>query len=452
MTEYGPDVQGGGVSTSLNEYVSSVTENFPRISKGRSIESSIAGRNKLDVLPVNNSNDGDGIRDRYVEFRVAGVQGQFLDLSTLTIDLMVSVSSSDGSTLSDTDYVMFVNGLSNTLFKSCTCYFNEQMIESNALFNYHSFIKMITTISKEKMDSIGGASFYYRDYEGAKGIVDTYTEEYFTGGNAFEKTLAKTCKAQGISMTAPLLLDISSLDAYLLDSTDVRIRLELANNSWIMNTHQPGVNLKFKIDSIKLWVDRVVPRLEALNSLNQALSMKALQYTYNRTLYKTYVLGVNQTSLVAELPFTQIIPQNLTMCIVDMASLNGEYSRNGLYFTHADLSHVHITINGSTVYNIRSEFPHHTARLYYSTLEALGLETHNSLTFNAFKEGRTLCAFNFVPENIDNGIPLDKSGNLRVNLTFNKGHTSNLVIMFFAETTGIIEINSHRNVRCIVRA
>lgn len=452
MTELGPVVSGGGVSTSLNEYIASVTENFPRISKGRNIESSIAARHKLDVLPVNSNDGGDGIPDRYVECRAAGVPGQFLDLSTLTLDMKVSVTVTDGSNLTTTDYVMLANGLSNTLFKSCTCYFNEQMVESNALYNYHSFIKMITTVSENKMDSIGRTSFYYRDYKGAKGIVDTYTEDYFTGGSEFEKKLAKNCKEHGLSLTAPLFLDIASLDAYLLDSTDLRIRLELANNSWIMNTHQAGTNLKFKINSMKLWVDRVVPRTEALNSLNQALTMKALQYTYNRTLYKTYVLGVNQTTLVAELPFAQIIPQNLIMAIVDMESLNGAYNRNGLYFTHADLSHVHITINGSTVYNIRSEFPHHAARLYYSTLEALGLETQNSLTFSAFQEGRTLCAFNFVTENIDNGIPLDQSGNMRINLTFNKGHSSNLVIMFFAETTGIIEINSHRNVRCIVRA
>lgn len=107
--------------------------------------------------------------------------------------------------------------------------------------------------------------------------------------------------------------------------------------------------------------------------------MKTMQYTYNRTLYKTYVLGANQTSLVAELPFSQIIPQNLMMAIVDMNSMQGTFNKNGLYFTHADLSHVHITINGSTIYNIPSSFPHHATRLFYSTIESLGVET---LVFN----------------------------------------------------------------------
>lgn len=259
-------------------------------------------------------------------------------------------------------------------------------------------------------------------------------------------------KEHGLSMTAPLLLDIASLDAYLLDSTDVRIRLELASKSWILNTSQDGNAFKFVLESARLWVDRVVPHASALSSLNTSLVSKSLQYTYNRTLYKTYVLGVNQTSLLAELPFAQIIPQNLIMLMVDMDSMAGSYKKNGLYLTHADLGHVHISINGSTVYNIRSQFPHHVSRLFYSTLEGLGLETANNLTLQTFGKGQTICAFNFVTEDVENGIPLEKSGNMRISLTFNKGYNRNLVIIFFADTTGVIDIDAHRQVTCQVRA
>ena len=43
--------------------------------------------------------------------------------------------------------------------------------------------------------------------------------------------MSSNLKEHGLSMTAPLLLDIASLDAYLLDDTDVRVRLKLANES-----------------------------------------------------------------------------------------------------------------------------------------------------------------------------------------------------------------------------
>lgn len=44
----------------------------------------------------------------------------FLDLSTLTID-RVSLSKEDGSKLGEGDHVVLAKGLSNALFKGCTC-------------------------------------------------------------------------------------------------------------------------------------------------------------------------------------------------------------------------------------------------------------------------------------------------------------------------------------------
>lgn len=452
MVDYGLDVHGGGVTSPLSEYSLAVSESFPRISRPRSVEASIAGRCKLDILPINLDGNKDGINDTYLEFRIPGTSGQFLDLSTLSLELRVSISKGDGTKLTDSDHVVFVNGLSNTMFKSCTCYINEQLVESSALFNYHSFLKMITTLPQEKIDSLGHTAFFRNEGAGTKSIPNVFTQEFFTSATTNEKEMMTACKEYGLSMRAPLLMDISSLDAYLLDSVDVRIRLELASKSWILNTDQDGDAFRFKLESARLWVDRVMPHVAAMESLNESLLSRSLSYTFTRSLYKTYVLPANQTSLIAELPFSQIIPQNLLMAIVDMNAMQGRYDKNGLYFSHADLSHVHITINGSTVYNIRSAFPHHTAGIYYSTLEALGLETRNSLTFQAFKAGRTVCAFNFVTEDIENGIPLEKSGNLRISLSFAQAQKQNLIIIFFAETLGLIDIDSRRHVKCIVRA
>ena len=350
MSPYGPDVEGAGVYTPLREYMASVTENFPRVMHTRTIESSIASRRKLDILPVNLGTDNT-ITDNYIEYRIPGVVGHFLDMSSLTLDLEISIVKEDGSKLTDADHVIFTNGLSNTLFKSCSCYLNEQMVESNALFNYHSFIKMITSISPEKIDFLGRSAFLYRDDMGTSGILDKFTENDFTNANDVEKSVIKKCK-KVISLTAPLFLDLTTLDAYLLDRTDVRIRLEIANKSWVLNTHQDGTAYKIKIDSARMWVDRVIPHTAALQSLEKSLTLRPMQYTYNRTLYKTYVLGANQTSLVIELPYAQIIPQTMFMAVVDMESFSGDYTRNGLYFNHSDLSHVHISVNGSSVYNL----------------------------------------------------------------------------------------------------
>ena len=196
--------------------------------------------------------------------------------------------------------------------------------------------------------------------------------------NKQDKLMLSNLKEHGLSMNAPLLLDTASLGAYLLDDTDVRVRLELANESWVLNTHQDGNSFKFNLDSAKLWVDRIVP--------------------WNPSIRP------------------------------------------------------YITINGSSVYHIHNNFAYHVSGLFYATLKGLGLETNNNLSLSAFVANRTICAFNLVTEDVDNGIPLDKTGNMRVQLTFNQGRNRNLVIIFFANTTGVIEIDTHRQVTCQVSA
>ena len=124
------------------------------------------------------------------------------------------------------------------------------------------------------------------------------------------------------------------------------------------------------------------------------------------------------------------------MLIVDMDSVLVAYKKNGLYFTHANLSEVNVTIKFSSVYHIHSNFPHHVSQLFYATLKCLGLETNKNLFLSAFAAARTICAFDFVTEDVDNGIPLDKTGNMDMQLTFNQGQKRNLVIIFFATPQG----------------
>ncbi len=99
------------------------------------------------------------------------------------------MAKADGAPLDDDDHFVFSNGLNNMMFKSSACYFNEQLVESSSLFNYHAFIKMTTTISYDKIDSIGCVAFYHRNYDGSKGIMNKFDEGYFTGGNKNEKQM-----------------------------------------------------------------------------------------------------------------------------------------------------------------------------------------------------------------------------------------------------------------------
>ena len=449
MSVIGPNTPGAGVEIPISRYIAGVTDNFPRVNRNRIVEVSIAGRERIDILPVNLTSDR-RLEGGYIEFRIPGITGRFLDLSKISLEVKLSLLKTGNVKLEADDYLNLVNGAGNTLFKSVQVYIGDRLVESNPFFNYSSYIKLLSTFKKSNIDTIGNLGYLFNE----KKIEDTYIAASFTGGTAELKERINNLKTNGLHLNFPLMLDVSSLEQFLLDNIPVRIRLELASNNWAINTHQVTADYKLQIDDAKLWIDRIIPNTNALLSLNSSLGKgnKSVDYMFSRTLYKTYVVSANQTSHIIDLPWNQIIPDKLYLCMTDLASFSGNFNRNPLYFQHADVTNIQVQINGVPLYNISAKFPHQTAQAYYETCSALGLGYDHLLTFEGFKNGGTLFVFDFSNEQLDDIIPLEKSGNLRISLTFSSGVAHNRLILLFGESMGILNIYEDRTVMCDVRA
>ena len=437
------------------EYINSVVDEFPKITKGRAIESSIASRYVTDILPVNLSSNL-RITDKYLEFRIEGVRGAFIDLSKLILELKLSLSKTDGQTkLGDDDHFSFINGIGNTLFKSVQVYIGDQVCESNPLYSYWSYIKMLTSFSPDSMETLGQLMGFRNDFSAFGTRTSAFTADSFTNASDKEKAFIKNCKAHGLHLTFPLMIDVASSDQYLPDGINVRIRLEMAKQAWFLNGVNNVADVQCNVDFAALHVTRLCPYPSALNSLNKALGAGTGRVTrtiFNKTLSKQLVLAKGQTSLTSDLPFGQIIPERLYCIIVPMTAFAGSYTENGLYFSHHNISEVTLTVNGSVMYNNSMQFPHQCSRVFYQTLEALGLENKTCLSYDVFKEGHTLFVFNLLPEDLRNALPVEQSGNLRLSITLKEGVNKNLIVMLFGDIKSVLSIDQSRNVHVDSRA
>ena len=437
----------------IPDYAPSIVSEFPRILRQRLVESSIASKTLVDVLPVNLNNNA-RLQDRYLEFRLPGVRGSFIDLSKLVLEMKLSLTQGDGQTkLEDAVNVTFSNGTANTIFKSIQVYIGDQMVETNPYFNYWSFIKMITSISPAKLRSLGEVGNLFQDLNTAGGLVDTFDGGYFTGLNNENKKRLKSFKENGLHLTFPIMADIASSDQYLCDDIPVRIRLELANEAWYVNTDGDGAGIRSHIDFAKLWVTRLQPYPSALLSLNNQLAAGHDTKTlFNKTLFKSIVLGKQQTSIVSDLPWGNVIPERLYIVMVEMSAFSGTYNKNGLYFSNSNLSEITVSLNGVGVYKNSVSFPHVCSQAYFNAIDSLGLENDTLLDFNGFKQGRTIFVYSLLPEDLQGTVPLEQSGNLRVSIQLSQGLDKNIVILMFGDTKGVISVNADRNVVCDSRA
>lgn len=444
-----PNAPGTGNKVPVSTYLAGISESYPNVNRQRIIESSINSRERVDVMPTN-VGVNQALNDGYIEFRIGGVVGTFLDLSSLTLELAMSVTRG-GNMLTPAQNLGVVNGISNTLFKSVSVFLNDRMIESCPLYNYLAYVKMLTGIRPESLKGAGRCGYFFDDYDEGLGITYEYTDQTFQEGDRWEVTRMGDLKSNGIHTCFPLLLDITSVDMYLLDSVDLRIRLEMANKSWLMNADKEGALNSLNIMHSRLWIDRVTPHYNALAALNKSLVSSPMQYTFNRTLYKTYIIGANESSIAIDQPFGSCIPEKMTLALVNMKHYSGDYTRNGLYFSHCKVKNIHVSINGNTVYNIDCLFPSRVARAYYEGIRSVGVEHDNIISLESFREGRSLFNFNFITEEMKDALPVEMSAMMRITLDFGTPLTAPHIVMLFGDTTGILSIDNDRMIHCDVR-
>ena len=116
-------------------------------------------------------------------------------------------------------------------------------------------------------------------------------------------------------------------------------------------------------------------------ALNQAMNIKPLEYVFNETLYKTFVVGQGESSIMIDQPIGNCIPEKLTMVLVNMSSMSGNTILNPLYFKHCNLSNVHVTINGTSIYNINTDFnTGNYSHMFYATQKLIVIGTDNMIT------------------------------------------------------------------------
>ena len=440
----------GNPHSPLSQYAAGVSELFPRPNKMRLLETTIASRYDADVLPTNLGFNMK-LSDRYIDFLIPGTLGSFIDLGKLVLHTSVSLTKEDNTTpLEDDQHVEFTNNTAHSLFKSVQCFLGDVAVENNVLYGYTSYVKMLNTLSPNKLNTIGAnANINIPE----NGFISKVTQAYFDGASEEHKTIMKRVKTHGIQLCTPLLLDISSLDSYLLDGISVRLRMELSSNAWLLNSPSNGDKIRLRIDSAKLLYTRLFPYPNALHALNASLAAgNLLKSTFTKTLLKTYVLAKDQTTGTYDQPWGNVIPEKLSLIITSMEAHAGEYTLNPLYLSHGDISQISLSVNGRTMYNIPSKFPHDYAELYHRTLDALGFHKDHLIGKNIFGKGAMICTFDLRAENLNDNLPVEMNGGLRLSLNLSKGENENRLLILFGETVGILTVNSERRLQCDVRA
>ena len=222
----------------INNYVSSVVENFPRKNRFVKIEGSIESRYSRNFLPVNGQGVSTQINDAYTEFILTPSANSFFDLDTLTFEARLEIKKNDGTPIEDTNSFSLVDFAGFLLLEKSSVFLNGVNIENNFHFGMSNLIKSYTHMGKNNVRTFG-AGVYAKTNNG--NIYETFTTANDATIDTYERNIRSRCH-RGIHLVVPITLDISSSNQFLMNSVEVRIRFDLACPKRIITSSEPNAD------------------------------------------------------------------------------------------------------------------------------------------------------------------------------------------------------------------
>ena len=439
-----------------------VSNLFPRINRTHFIESSLEHTWSDVYLPINNVDT-----DHFCEFRIPRSQGNLIDLSSLNLQFHFTTKKkvknlgawSPSQKTGSGDHYEISNAIAFSVFKSLSIELNGVQVTNESNYALLSYIRLITQFPKDEIEKLGKLlhlEFYDK-------IQSSFPDDtYFQGLNMNEPVYKRlsNLRNHGIHIFAPLITDICQLNMYMLDNVEIVIKLLINDVSTIINTSQQEINLSnskakkyfCNLSNMCLHVKKIKPTENSYNAFIKTLTPSnnitpLLNYIFTSKLSRQLHLPNGQNDITLEMPFGSTIPEKIWILFQKYDNFNTKsFKENLLFLEHLNLVQIHISINGSTIYNIYSDFVNkNVAQLYNTTLNCLPIKNH-LLTYDHFINGKTLLGFQLVnyDESADIRSPL--TGVLKINLRFKEKLPDPAIVFIIGECLSALSVNINRDI------
>ena len=167
---------------------------------------------------------------------------------------------------------------------------------------------------------------------------------------------------------------LNSVDKYLMPGVEVRIRLTLSLDKFIMlqlGGCQDASSFTIKVLNA-LFVHLLEIRTETFISLERALKKKAAQYEWQESPITSFLITTGPSVYYQDNLFNRAPACKLVVVLVPENSFTGTYKSNPFSFEDFDLSSVRVTREGSQVGGALIDISKSHVRLYHTTKTALG--------------------------------------------------------------------------------
>jgi len=235
-----------------------------------------------------------------------------------------------------------------------------------------------------------------------------------------------------VSLQGPVCNELFSMNRYLLNSTDVKLKLYRTQNSFCLLSEEAGASYKVEILDMYLLARKVKVNAAVLIAHNHMLKSSNAKYPFTRQECRVQSIAQGSTSFHWDNMFQGQKPTKLVIGFVKAKAVSGTYGTNPFYFENCGITNIGLYADGLPVGGspLKLDFDTtkgaDTMRAYTKLLINAGKWQEDAGTLldrDRFIAGSTLFVFQLEPEFAHHGnyLSLVKTGQVRLDVQFKTG-------------------------------
>ena len=371
-----------------------------------------------------------------IDFIIHDSALHYIDLSSIQLEVSLSLKKPDGAAPGGGEQVYFTNNLLSSLFPIRKCYINNTCVETQYAGNHIGRMKHLLNISNELAKNRGQSRGLFP--LAPANIASPITDDV-CNANADRKNFSKNGV---VTLKGHLELDISSCSMWLLDLCTYKLSLETASDKVVINASGADVAYQTKINSIKLHFNRIKPSTGGFINTTKLLQKSPIEYLFTKHVLHTELLAAGQSSININRPFNNRIPHKIYLFMVQQDADNGSYVEDSGFYRTNGINNYRVMIDGKTLVDQDIDTDHGAVNAYVDSLNA-----HNNdhfIPFEMYCKGGFLLVIK-TNHSQNNELSFDQKGNLSIHLKFANNMPHNQMIYTFGVVHSTFEITADRN-------
>ena len=359
-----------------------------------------------------------------VEFVVNGSGEEYTDLAETYLHLRVKVTKSDGTALTDTDYVAPSNFFAQALFSQVDVSLNGNLTTpSQNTYPWRCYLESLLSYGPDALDSQLGLSGFSLD---TPGELDSMDKDKNTG---FGTRAAWIEESKECDMVCRVHADIFHQEKLLINGVSMKLRFVRSKDSFVLLAADEHSGYRVKLTQASLYVRRCKINPAVGLAHEKSIQSGTAKYPIKRVEVKAFSVGQGQLSFVEDNLFTGHIPKRFIIGMIDSASFNGANNKNPFHFKDNSINYLSLCVDGRQVPSkpLTPAFDKGLwARSYMSVFQGTGTAWKDkgiNISYEDYGKGYTLFCFDLTPA-LTNGcsgeVELVKSGVVRLEARFSQ--------------------------------